>query len=400
MVKTELLQQRIKALHKEFNQFVPDASIAQFFYAPGRINLIGEHTDYNGGLVLPAAIDISIIAAARKRDDRMLHLKSMNFPESISASLDGLSFEKERDWANFPLSAAWALKNNGIEVCGADIVFQGDIPLGSGLSSSAAIEVLMMQVLLSLSGKQPEKKQIPILCRKGENDFIGVKSGIMDQFIITFGEEGHALYLDCSDLENRLVPFCNADEVAIIVGNTKVKRELAKSAYNQRVEECEEGLGLFRKFLNRDSLSSISEITLHELNQYKDRMPAVIANRCEHVIAENDRVKQAAEALENGNLSKLGALLNASHESLKNLYEVSCVELDAIVDAFRESDSVFGARMTGAGFGGSAIALVEADKADEVIETARKIYREKTGIDGEFYIAHIADGVKRLAPEQ
>jgi galactokinase len=396
MVKTDHLKKRISPLRQEFMRFVPYASSVDFFYAPGRINLIGEHTDYNGGLVLPAAIDISIIAAARKRDDRILNLKSMNFTDSVSASLDGLTFEEERAWANFPLSAAWALEDSSVDVCGADIVFQGDIPLGSGLSSSAAIEVLMMRILLSLSGKEPEKKQMPILCRKGENDFIGVKSGIMDQFIITFGKQEHALYLDCSNLENKLVPFCNADEVAIIIGNTKVKRELAKSAYNKRVEECEEGLDLFRKHLSRETLSSISEVTLNELGKCKERMPEIIARRCEHVIAENDRVEQAVKALEKGDLVTLGTLLNASHESLKDLYEVSCDELDAIVDAFRQSDGVYGARMTGAGFGGSAIALSRAENADGVIEKARTIYKKETGIDGEFYIAHIADGVSEI----
>lgn len=393
MIETEHLKQRISRLRREFMQFVPGTTEVDLFHAPGRINLIGEHTDYNGGLVLPAAIDISIIAGAKKRSDRVLNIKSMNFPESVTASLDGLVFEQERTWANFPLSTAWAIENSGIEVCGADIVFQGDIPLGSGLSSSAAIEVLMMQILLSLSGQELDKKKIPVLCRKGENDFIGVKSGIMDQFIITFGKKEHALYLDCSNLEYRLVPFCNAEEVAIIIGNTKVKRELAKSAYNKRVEECEEGLKFFRKILSKETLSSISEVTLKELEKNKDRMPAVISKRCEHVIAENDRVEQATTALKNGDLMTLGSLLNASHESLKELYEVSCDELDAIVAAFRRSGDVYGARMTGAGFGGSAIALAKAESADEIIKEARKTYREKTGIDGEFYIAHIADGV-------
>ncbi|MBN1308357.1 MAG: galactokinase [Chitinispirillaceae bacterium] len=396
MASADALTTRISALKQEYHRLFGDNETVMLFNAPGRINIIGEHTDYNGGYVLPAAIDISIIAAAARRNDRQLHLKSQNFPDKVTASLDGLSFDEQRTWANFPLSAAWALEKHGIRLPGADIVFQGDIPLGSGLSSSAAIEVLMMKTMLALAGSTIEDGLIPVYCREGENGFIGVKSGIMDQFIITFGREGNALFLNCETLEHRLIPFCNADAVAIIVGNTKVKRELAKSAYNQRVEECAEGLKILQEKIGRGVIRSLSGISREEFDRARSSLPDPVGRRCEHVIYENGRVLDATDALEKGDVKTLGKLLIASHTSLKELYEVSCKELDCMVEAFLQSDDVYGARMTGAGFGGSAIALAKAEGAADVIENARKIYHEKTGICGEFYICRIADGAGRL----
>jgi galactokinase len=396
MVQHNELQGRIDALAALFKNEHPDAKEVAIFNAPGRINLIGEHTDYNGGYVLPVAIDISILAAAAKRGDRIVNLKSLNFPGNIAASLDNLSYDKERDWANYPLGAAWALQNSGVDLQGADIVFQGDIPLGSGLSSSAAIEVLMMTVLLELSGVTLEKKQVPVLCRKGENDFIGVKSGIMDQFIITFGKENHALFLNCDTLEPRLIPFSNANETVIVVADTRVKRELAKSAYNQRVEECAQGVELLKQHLGRTDITSLSNVGSKEFEQVRPHLPDLIARRCEHVIFENARVLDAVDALETGNLVQLGKLLIASHNSLRDLYEVSCGELDTMVTSFMQSEGVYGARMTGAGFGGSAIALVKAEYKDEVIDRTRRSYKEKTGIDGMFHVCRISDGAGKL----
>ncbi len=390
------LTARIDALKKEHRRIFGDTGTVHVFNAPGRINIIGEHTDYNGGYVLPAAIDISILAVATARDDRQIHLKSQNFPDKVAAPLDGLAFDGQRSWANFPLSAAWALEKHGIRLPGANVVFQGDIPLGSGLSSSAAIEVLMMKVMLALAGRTIDETLVPVYCREAENGFIGVKSGIMDQFIITFGKENNALFLNCETLEHRLIPFCNADAAAIIVGNTKVKRELAKSAYNQRVEECAEGLRILRGHLTRNGISSLSCIRSEEFDRCRSNLPATIARRCEHVICENARVLEAVDALEKGDLPKLGKLLVASHTSLKELYEVSCQELDCMVEAFLQSADVYGARMTGAGFGGSAIALVKADGTKGVIKNARKLYEKRTGIKGEFYVCRIADGARQM----
>ncbi len=392
MTKNEYFMKRVNSVVARHRKLFGGSEKIRVFNAPGRINIIGEHTDYNGGYVFPAAIDITIIAAAAVRDDRQMRLKSMNFPGVVSINLDGLAFNEKQGWANFPLSAVWALEKHGIRLKGADIIFQGDIPLGSGLSSSAAIEVLTMKTMLSLCGYAIDDTLIPVYCREGENDFIGVKSGIMDQFVITLGKKDHALFLNCSGLDYRLIPLCKANKITIIAGNTKIKRELAKSVYNKRVEECMKGVEILKSLTNRNDIDTLGDITREEFDRFKDRLPDPIERRCEHVIYENSRVLEAVTALEQGDFERLGKLLFSSHKSLKELYEVSSRELDCMVDAFMRSEGVYGARMTGAGFGGSAIALADAEKADEIIQTASQKYEAATSIKGEFYKCSIADG--------
>jgi len=396
MTTDKLLQTRIDKIKKEFKNVFADPKGISIFNAPGRINLIGEHTDYNGGYVLPIAINLSILAAAKARKDRKVYLKSQNFSKKVAASLDGLKYEQKREWANYPLSTAWALEKEGIKLSGANIVFDGNIPLASGLSSSAAIEVLTMKCLLELSEQNIEKEKIPILCRKGENEFIGVKSGIMDQFIITFGKENNAILLNCTTLKHRLIPFHSAKDASIIIGNTKKERTLAKSAYNQRVKECNQGLEILQKHINKPNIFNLNDINKQEFEKYKNKLPEVIRKRCTHVIYENERVKKAVDSLEKGNLNELGQLMIQSHNSLKELYEVSCRELDTMVESFLKFDDVYGARMTGAGFGGCAIALVDQKSQAEIIKGVSKEYKDKTGIHGEFYICRISDGVKKL----
>jgi galactokinase len=396
MVKDKFLEMRVENLKREFKKTFGNTKGIQIFNAPGRVNIIGEHTDYNGGYVLPIAINLSLLAAAKKVKDRKIYLKSKNFSRKFVASLGKLKYDEKKDWANYPLSVAWILEKEGIELCGAGIVFEGNIPVASGLSSSAAIEVLTMKVLLELSEKNIEKEKIPILCRKAENEFIGVKSGIMDQFIITFGKKNNALFLDCDTLAYRLIPFHNIKDKVIIIGNTKIKRALAKSAYNTRLSECNEGLKILKKYIKRENVKNLSGIKKEEFEKYKNNLPKVLARRCEHVIYENERVKEAIEALERGNMEKLGKLMVESHNSLKELYEVSSKELDIMVEAFLELDGVYGARMTGAGFGGCAIALVEEKSQEEAIKRVSKEYNEKSGIKAEFYICRISDGVQKL----
>jgi galactokinase len=396
MGKDKFLETRVRNLKREFKKTFGDTQGIQIFSAPGRVNIIGEHTDYNGGYVLPVAINLSLLAAAKKRNDRKVYLKSKNFSKKVVASLDELKYEEKKDWANYPLSVAWALEKEGVELSGANILFEGNIPVASGLSSSAAIEVLMAKALLDLSGQEIEDKRIPTICRKAENEYIGVKSGIMDQYIITFGKENHALFLNCGTLEHRLIRCYDTKDTAIIIGNTKVKRALAKSAYNERVAECNEGLKILKEHIGRGSISSLSDISKEEFEKHRNNLPEIIAKRCEHVIYENERVKQAVDSLEEGNLDKLGKLMVQSHKSLRELYEVSCEELDIIVEAFLESDGVYGARMTGAGFGGCAIALIKQELQDEIIKGARREYGGKTGIKGEFYVTRISDGVRKL----
>ncbi len=396
MVMDKFLETRVEKLKEEFEKKFGKTEKINVFNAPGRVNIIGEHTDYNGGYVLPVAINLSILAAAGKRNDRKVYLESLNFNKKVVASLDKLKYEEKKDWANYPLSVAWVLEKEGIELRGADIIFEGNIPVASGLSSSAAIEVLTMKCFLELSDQSIEKERIPLFCRRAENEFIGVKSGIMDQYIITFGKINNALFLNCKTLEHKLIPFYNIKDIVIMIGNTKVKRGLAKSAYNERVAECNEGLKILRGFIKREDIEDLSDIGKEEFGKYKNYLPPIIAKRCEHVIFENERVKQAVESLEKGNLDKLGKLMIQSHKSLKELYEVSCKELDIMVEAFLESDGVYGARMTGAGFGGCAIALIKHDAQEETIKKVSKEYEKKTGIKGEFYISRVSDGVRKL----
>ncbi len=396
MVKDKFLETRVENLKREFKKTFGNTKGTHIFNAPGRVNIIGEHTDYNGGYVLPVAINLSILAMAKKRKDRKIYLKSKNFSRKFVASLDELKHEEKKDWANYPLSVAWVLEKEGIKLCGAGIIFEGNIPVESGLSSSAAIEVLTMKILLELSGETIEEERIPILCRKAENEFIGVKSGIMDQYIITFGKKNNALFLNCDTLEHRLIPFHNIRDKVIIIGNTKIRRGLAKSAYNKRHAECNEGLKILKKYLKRKNVKNLSNINKEEFEKHKKKLPEVLARRCEHVIFENARVKKAVDSLKKGDLDKLGKLMVQSHNSLKELYEVSCKELDIMVKAFLKSDDVYGARMTGAGFGGCVIALIEQKSQEEIIKRVSKEYKEKTGIKGEFYICRISDRVKKL----
>ncbi|MEO0294174.1 MAG: galactokinase [candidate division WOR-3 bacterium] len=396
MVKDKSLKERIEVLKRDFKRTFGDTKGIKIFNAPGRVNIIGEHTDYNGGYVLPIAINLSILGVARKTKDRKLHLKSKNFEREFEVSLDELKYDEKIGWANYPLSIAWVLQKEGLKINGAEIIFEGNIPVASGLSSSAAIEVLTMKILLELSGETIEEEKIPILCRKAENEFIGVKSGIMDQFVITFGKKDNALFLNCETLDFRLIPFHNMKNKEIIIGNTKIKRALVKSAYNERLRECSEGLEILKKCLKRKEIKNLSCIKKEEFEEYKKFLPLLIAKRCEHVIYENERVLQAVDSLEKGDLNKLGELMILSHKSLKDLYEVSSPELDIMVSGFLKSEGVYGARMTGAGFGGCTIALIEKSFREEIIKRVSKEYEEKTNIKGEFYVSQASDGARKI----
>lgn len=390
-----MIQKRIENLKEEFCESYGSSDNIRVFNAPGRVNIIGEHTDYNGGLVLPVAIDKSILAVARVREDRILNLKSMNFSKEVSASLDDIQYRKEDDWANYPKGVALVLEKEGLKLKGADIIFEGEIPIGSGLSSSAAIEVVSMITLLKLSNKKLPPKRIPLLCRKAENEFVGVNCGIMDQFIVTFGKKNHALILDCKTLDYKLVPF-QSKGIVLIVGNTKVKRGLANSEYNKRVKECAEGVKILKEYINREEIDFLSDITKEEFSRYRDKIPSPIDKRCEHVINENERVRQAVDCLEKGDLENLGKLLNTSHYSLRDLYEVSCRELDVMVESSLKIKGVYGARMTGAGFGGCIIALVEEKAKEEFVKRVGRDYQRKLGIKPDFYTCQVGDGAKEI----
>ena len=366
------------------------------FFSPGRINLIGEHTDYNGGHVFPAAISLGTYGAARKRDDQLLRFFSGNFVEKgiIEVSLENLHFEPEHNWTNYPKGVLHFLQEAGHTIDrGMDVYVYGNIPNGSGLSSSASLELLTGVIAEKLFDLQLERLDLVKIGKLTENEFIGVNSGIMDQFAIGMGADQRAIYLDTNTLEYDLVPLDLKDNVVVIM-NTNKRRELADSKYNERRAECEKAV----EELNR----KLSIFTLGELDEWSfDEYSYLIEDenrlkRARHAVLENQRTLQARAALQAGDLEKFGRLMNASHVSLEHDYEVTGLELDTLVHTAWEQEGVLGARMTGAGFGGCAIALVRKDAVDTFKENVGSKYQEVVGYASSFYIAEVAGGSRVL----
>ena len=366
------------------------------YFAPGRINLIGEHTDYNGGYVFPASITIGTYGVARKRADKQIRLYSENFPEKgiITFSLDDLEYRKEDDWTNYPKGVIRYLKAVGHAIdSGIEIAFYGNIPNGAGLSSSASIELLTGVILDDLFGLAIERLELILTGKKVENEFIGVNSGIMDQFAIGMGKKDHALLLDTNTLAYDLVPAEFGDYVVAIM-NTNKRRELADSKYNERRGECEEALKRLQTKLKIQSLGELDEATFFAHTSLIED-PTLI-KRAKHAVTENQRTLKAKAALEAGDLESFGHLLDASHASLRDDYEVTGIELDTLVAAAQEQPAVLGARMTGAGFGGCAIALVKKSEWEAFATAVKESYREKIGYETDIYQASIDDGARKL----
>ncbi|MDT2728291.1 galactokinase [Enterococcus gallinarum] len=366
------------------------------YFAPGRINLIGEHTDYNGGYVFPASITIGTYGVARKRADKQIRLYSENFPEKgiITFSLDDLEYRKEDDWTNYPKGVIRYLKAAGHAIdSGIEIAFYGNIPNGAGLSSSASIELLTGVILDDLFGLVIERLELILTGKKVENEFIGVNSGIMDQFAIGMGKKDHALLLDTNTLAYDLVPAEFGDYVVAIM-NTNKRRELADSKYNERRGECEEALKRLQTKLKIQSLGELDEATFFAHTSLIED-PTLI-KRAKHAVTENQRTLKAKAALEAGDLESFGHLLDASHASLRDDYEVTGIELDTLVAAAQEQPAVLGARMTGAGFGGCAIALVKKSEWEAFATAVKESYREKIGYETDIYQASIDDGARKL----
>jgi galactokinase len=366
------------------------------YFAPGRINLIGEHTDYNGGYVFPASITIGTYGVARKRSDNQIHLYSENFPEKgiITFSLTDLDYRKEDDWTNYPKGVIRFLKEAGHVIdSGMDIAFYGNIPNGAGLSSSASIELLTGVILEDLFGLEIERLELVLTGKKVENEFIGVNSGIMDQFAIGMGKKDHALLLDTNTLAYELVPAEFGDYVVAIM-NTNKRRELADSKYNERRAECEEALKRLQTKLKIQSLGELDEETFFAHTSLI--ADPVLIKRAKHAVTENQRTLKAKAALEAGDLDAFGQLLDASHASLRDDYEVTGVELDTLVAAAQAQPTVLGARMTGAGFGGCAIALVKKSEWATFESAVKASYLEKIGYETDIYQASIDDGARKL----
>ena len=360
----------------------------RIFRAPGRVNVIGEHTDYNDGFVMPAAIEFYTWVAGARRGDRVLEVYSEHFDEKIRLSLDTLAGPPRRHWSDFVRGVAAVLQNAGYNLAGANLVIYGEIPLGAGLSSSASVEVATGLALSSLSGVDVPGLDLVKLCQKAEHEYAGTRCGIMDQFIAVFGVAGHALMLDCRSLEYRLLPVPR--EFRLVVCNSMVRHELASGEYNRRRADCEEGVKLLQPHL--PGIRALRDVAVADLETWKPVLSATVYRRCRHVVMENQRVLEAAQALQSGDADRFGHLMYRSHASLRDDYQVSCKELDLLVDLASSSPGVYGARMTGGGFGGCTVNLVRADAADSFKEHISRAYREVTGIIPEIYVCEPAQG--------
>ncbi|RLL43833.1 galactokinase [Oceanobacillus piezotolerans] len=381
---------------KDFQNIFHTTKAPRIFFAPGRINLIGEHTDYNGAHVFPAAISYGTYCLGTKREDQKLRFYSMNFPEKgmIECDLSDLSFNEKHDWANYPKGIFLYLIENGFHISsGADIFYYGNIPNGAGLSSSASIELATGVLVEGLYAEKINRMELIKLGQKVENHYIGVNSGIMDQFAVGMGKENHAMLLNCDTLEYKYAPIHLSNHVILII-NTNKARKLADSKYNERHAECEAALRDLQKKLR---INSLGELTKKEFEEYKHLITnSTIRKRAKHVVYENERTLKAFDQLQQGNLEAFSKLLNDSHISLRDDYEVTGPELDTIAETAWELDGVLGARMVGGGFGGCAIAIIEKDKAEAAKEQINAVYQEKFGIKATFYTATIGDGAKEI----
>ena len=366
------------------------------YFAPGRVNLIGEHTDYNGGNVFPCALTIGTYAAVKKREDRLIRLFSENFAQKgvIQFSLDELVYDRSHDWANYPKGVIKVFMESGYIIpCGMDFYYSGNIPNGAGLSSSASIEVVTAFILKEIFQLSVEMIELVKYCQRAENFFIGVNSGIMDQFAVAMGEKDKAILLDTNSLQYRYADISLKD-ASIIVANTNKKRGLQDSKYNERRAECEEALRRLQKKL---PIHALGELTSEEFNQYKHLIEdPILIKRALHAVTENERTLLAVKALESDDIEAFGKLMYASHASLRDDYDVTGDELDALVEAAAEMDGTIGSRMTGAGFGGCSVSIVENNSVDNFIRTVGEKYRNRIGYDADFYVVSIGQGVHRV----
>lgn len=385
-----------KRLIKEFTDIfeVPGEAL---FFSPGRVNLIGEHTDYNGGMVFPCAITFGTYAVVSKRTDSCMRLFSNNFKEKgiIDVALQTLHYDKKDDWANYVKGVLYFLQQEGFEIpCGLNILIEGNIPNGAGLSSSASLEVLTGTILKETFQLPISKLDIIKLSQKAENQFVGMNCGIMDQFIIGMGKKDHAIALDTGTLEYTYAPV-QLKQASIIIMNTNKQRGLTDSKYNERRAECEHALSQLQTVVKIKNLCDLKE-TEFEKVQHIITSP-VERKRARHAVLENIRVKKAIAALEKNDIEEFGALMNASHISLRDDYEVTGIELDTLVESAWNQSGTIGARMTGAGFGGCAIAIVRNDDIEDFTAAVRREYTQAIGYEPDFYIASIGDGAGKLA---
>ena len=385
-------------LFDKFAELFGNSDGVNFYFSPGRVNLIGEHTDYNGGHVFPCSLTLGTYGAARKREDRKIHFYSMNLDSFgvVEASLDDLTNKKEYNWANYPLGVVWAFAEKGHPISsGFDMVIWGNIPNGSGLSSSASLEVLTGVILSDLFDiKDLSMTDLALIGQYSENNFNGCNCGIMDQFAVAMGKKDHAIFLDTATLDYEYAP-CVLDGAKIVITNSKVKHSLVDSAYNDRRNECAAALKALQTKLD---IQSLGDLSIEEFEANKELISDEIQRkRAKHAVYENQRTITAVQALKDGKIEEFGKLMNQSHISLRDDYAVSCDEIDILVDLAWAIPGVLGSRITGGGFGGCTVSIVKDEAVDTFIETIGKAYAEKVGHEAEFYTVDIVDGASRLA---
>jgi len=387
--------QDLKKLWKIFNQKYTDTGLIKgAFSAPGRVNLIGEHTDYNEGFVLPMAIGKKIIMLGQLRNDRLVQVFDLSYKVGDKFSLDKLSPTKKDSWANYLMGVVDEIQKAGYPLQGANLIFTSNIPQRAGLSSSAALEVVTALTMAKLNLLEIKPVEMAHLCQRAENNFVGVACGIMDQYVSCFGQKNYALFIDCRSNDYDLIPF-NDHNYQIVICNSKVQRGLINSEYNKRKEECKIAAEFFNHQLKRE-IRALRDISIDEYKKYQAQLPEVIARRARHIISENYRVQTGVQALRMGNYSTFGQLMIESHQSLKDDYEVSCRELDLLVDLAIEQEGVLGARMTGAGFGGCTVNLLRREYVDAFKKTIKQGYKKITGINPDIYVTPPAEGAKVL----
>jgi len=361
--------------------------LPRIYRAPGRVNLIGEHTDYNDGFVMPAAVEFFTWVAVSPRQDRKLVARSENFQEQVEFSLDDVR-ARSHSWIDYIVGVAQVLEGSGRRLSGANLLIEGNVPQGAGLSSSASLEVAVASALLEVSHCAVDREEIALLCQQAENEFVGARCGIMDQFISSQGKGDRALLLDCRSLEYHLHPLPH--NVRLVICNSMVRHHIASGGYNERRAECEEGVRLMQQHFPR--VRALRDVTEDDFAAVSQSLPEVIRRRCRHVIRENARVIQAGAALEKGDLAEFGALMHDSHASLRQDFEVSCAELDLLVELSEGIEGVYGSRMTGGGFGGCTVNLVREECVDGFVKTVCPKYERKVGVKPEIYICVAADG--------
>ena len=391
----------IKELIQEFiNIYGGTEEGIRVFASPGRVNLIGEHTDYNGGYVFPAALKMKTTIIMRKRDDNTIRLKATDLDGIVEADISKLDSYKGIPWGDYQLGVAYILQNHGYDIQGVDLLYDDTVPHGGGLSSSAAIEVSTALLFATLSNekngitKPVDMIEMAKLAQKAEHEYAGVNCGIMDQFASAMGKENHAIFLDCKNLDYKLVPL-ELGSRKIVISNTNKKHSLGASKYNERRAQCEEGFAILKTAM--PDKTCLGEISAEEFEAHKALIKdEKILRRVTHVITEDNRVLEAIDALKKGDIPYFGELMNASHDSLRDNYEVTGNELDTMVEEARKIKGVLGSRMTGAGFGGCTVSIVEADSVDEFVREVGKNYEAKTGLKPDFYVTETGDGGREI----